>query len=209
MSKLEKNARAVGGLSSFGDFLVLALSGAIEAFQRDIAPKLLKEFGRIATETLEEFNETYPSNWHRLTIPEMFKVMDLMGETGWSLLWTPPAEILAEIIATSDRAAQEAILLRWEALILDDLGALLERVEHQDLREFRVPVAEAIEVYRSGFFWSAQALATATLTTMNPRGLRTPEVQTRSRRLRAHEPARSGRAQHPPLGAAQGGLPHP
>lgn len=42
---------------------------------------------------------------------------------------------------------------------------LLARIDHSDLSELCVAIAEAIESYRSGYYRSAQALATATLTT--------------------------------------------
>lgn len=76
-----------------------------------------------------------------------------------------PERCLTELIATGDRAEQEEILLRNEALILDGIVPLLARVEHPDLIGLRVAIAEAIESYRSGYYWAAQALAGATLTT--------------------------------------------
>jgi hypothetical protein len=114
---------------------------------------------------LEDLDAALPTNWRNLTYPQIFDVMDLMRDTGWSLLWTPPAEVLAELLEAPDRAGRGAILVRREALILHELDRLADRVTHPRLGELRDAIAEAIEVYRSGSFAAAQALATVTLTT--------------------------------------------
>ncbi len=70
-----------------------------------------------------------PPNWEALTIPEIKRVRELMIGTGWSLVWTPPADVVREIIDAPDAETRRGVLLAAEARIVDDLAAVgLERL---------------------------------------------------------------------------------
>lgn len=176
-------------LANVAQLLTDVIDGAIRA----LGPAL-DELGRRVTQGFDDLNDALPANWHNLTIPQILAVMDLMRDTGWSLLWTPPTAVLTEILEAPDRTAQGALLLRHEALILHGLDELGPQVANPDHREFREAIAEAIEVYRSGYFAAAQALATVTLTTAMHR-IYGRNLGTIKQRFRAADPLADGLAE--------------
>lgn len=158
----EMRAR-IEALSRFlqSDAAQVALTSAA-AMARDWGPILAA-----AVKDVEEaMDQGFPPNWSALTIPEIFKTVDLMEETGWSLCWTPPAHVLNALLAADDGEARERILLGSEAAILDDLNQMIAVVSHADVGELREAATEAVEAHRSGYFRSSQALCAAALGTV-------------------------------------------
>jgi hypothetical protein len=139
-----------------------ALRGAGKVL-RETGPALLRDVLRASTAFTEAFEAAMPENWRGLTNPQVFAAVDLMAGTGWSLLWTPPAETIVELLETRDPVVRRQILLDAEPRILYDLDRLLRRIEEPALLPLRDATQESLEAYRSGFFSSSQALSASIL----------------------------------------------
>lgn len=122
----------------------------------------LQQFGDRARHTL---HDALPPNWRPIRVGQIRAVMQLMEETGWSLAWTVPATVLRQLLRGPDREAQETILIRHEALILDQISPLLDELDAPELIDVRTAAVESLEAYRGGYFWAAQSLSAATLST--------------------------------------------
>lgn len=130
---------------------------------RETGSALLRDALRASKDFFEAFWKAMPENWLGLTNPQVFAAVDLMKGTGWSLVWTPPAETIVELLETRDPVVRREILLGAEPRILHDLDHLLERIEQQRLLPLREATQESLETYRSGFFSSSQALSASIL----------------------------------------------
>lgn len=161
--RIEQAERAIKAVQSSG--VERALNVARELF-REIGPELLRQALRASSEFASEFGAAMPDNWQRLTNPEIFDAVALMKDTGWSLVWTPPADTISALLNAEDRDAQRAILLGAEGRIIVDLDRQLERIDDPDLGGFRQAVRESLEAYRSGYFKASQALAAAILSSV-------------------------------------------
>ncbi len=107
-----------------------------------------------------------PDNWLGLTSPQVFAVVELMSDTGWSLVWTPPAETISRVLDAPDPESRRSILLAAEGRILFDLEALLGRVDDSTLLASLEAVKESLETYRSGYYKASQALTAGILSTL-------------------------------------------
>jgi len=130
---------------------------------RETSSALVKDALRASRDFAEAFAAAMPDNWHGLTNPQVFAAVELMEGTGWSLLWTPPAETVIEILGTRDPVRRRDILLGAEARILFDLDEMLERITEPSLQELRRASRESLEAYRSGLFSPSQALSASIL----------------------------------------------
>lgn len=139
-----------------------ALRGAGKVL-RETGPALLRDVLRASTAFTEAFEAAMPENWRGLTNPQVFAAIDLMTGTGWSLLWTPPAETIVKLLETRDPVVRRQILLDAEPRILYDLDHLLRRIEEPALLPLGEATQESLESYRSGFFSSSQALSASIL----------------------------------------------
>jgi hypothetical protein len=139
-----------------------ALRGAGKVL-RETGPALLRDVLRASTAFTEAFEATMPENWRGLTNRQVFEAIDLMARTGWSLLRTPPAETIVELLETRNPVVRRQILLDAEPRILYDLDRLLRRIEKPSLLPLREATQESLESYRSGFFSCSQALSASIL----------------------------------------------
>ncbi|MCW2980491.1 MAG: hypothetical protein JWO14_2218 [Solirubrobacterales bacterium] len=130
---------------------------------RETGPALLRDVLSASKDFADAFVDAMPENFHALTNPQVFAAVELMEGTGWSLLWTPPAETVVELLGTRDAAVRREILLGAEPRILFDLDGLLRRVRRPDLLPLRAATRESLETYRSGFFTASQALSASIL----------------------------------------------
>jgi hypothetical protein len=147
-------------LNDRGTERVLEQAGRI---MRETGSALVKDALRASRDFAEAFGEAMPDNWHGLTNPQIFAAVELMEGTGWSLLWTPPAETVIEILETRDPDRRREILLDSEARILFDLDSMLERIEQASLQNLREAGRESLEAYRCGLFSPSQALSASIL----------------------------------------------
>lgn len=139
--------------------LARGLRRLAEETAADLGPKLAAAMSEIAEAT----KQGLPDNWDRLTVPEIFETVDLMRQTGWSLVWVPTDDVIHALLSAKTEAERQRILLGAEPAILARLEALVDQTTHPDLSELQRASREALETYTSGYLWSAQALATAAL----------------------------------------------
>jgi hypothetical protein len=126
-------------------------------------------------ETLESLRPTFealgaswqaqlPENWRELEISQIKEAVDIMGETGWSLVWTPRAEIVLALIASKPEE-HEITLLSHENEILDDLLDATNGLSAQELEHLAEANRQIIRAYRDTPL-AAQALAGVAFTTI-------------------------------------------
>jgi len=130
---------------------------------RETSSALLQDALKASQYFAEAFHAAIPDNWRELTNPQVFAAVDLMGRTGWSLLWTPPAATVVELLEAPSPEVRREILLSAEPRILFDLDRLLVRVDEPSLLPLRDATAESLETYRSGYFSASQALTASIL----------------------------------------------
>jgi hypothetical protein len=147
---------------------------------------------------------------------EIERIIDLMRETGYCVVWAPRSEIVIELLE-ADHADRSSLLLARREEILDDLEAVLGDVDGPSFQLARGSAEEAIAAFRDGHHRSAQALAAVILTDIiharmgkkTSKALKEFEEQEpeesniRELRLRAiYVPARRALATWHPLGKA-------
>lgn len=174
---------------SIGEALLQSARNAL----REAVPAVAEAARQLAA----DFAQAMPPNWSRLTLPEVVAAAEFMESTGWSLVWTPPAETVVAVVSAPTADERERLLLGVEGRIVEDLDAVLGRIEQEELYALRDVAAEALETYRSGYFAASQALTGTTLTTaihayhgtfgdarrLFRRGLREPDIGVRQFRL--------------------------
>lgn len=159
-SRIEIVERVQRMLSDPGTERALQDAGRI---MRETGSALIQEALRASKDFADAFAAAMPDNWHGLTNLQVFAAVELMEGTGWSLLWTPPAETVIEILGTREPDHRREILVGAESRILFDLGEMLNRVEEPSLQGLREASKESLEAYRSGFFSPSQALSASIL----------------------------------------------
>lgn len=133
---------------------------------RETGSSLLRDALKASQRFVEAFSEAIPDNWQELTNPQVFAAVDLMARTGWSLLWTPPAETVVELLNSSNPEVRRAILLSVEPRVLFDLDDLLDRVDDSNLTQLRDATRESLEAHRSGYFAASQALTASIISSV-------------------------------------------
>ena len=158
-------------VTAWSDVIDAALSGFREAAQRvhEVATETLREVGPMAARFMEQvrdaLDEGMAPNWKGMSMRQVADTIELMGDTGWGLAWTPPHDVLVEVLAADSPDSRKAILLGAEPLILIDLRRLVDEVRQPALYEVTRAANEALEVHVCGFYWASKALATNALST--------------------------------------------
>jgi hypothetical protein len=125
---------------------------------------LMIEAGPIIGEQLvSALDEAFPPNWRTGGVAGPLAIATLMRESGLSLAWTPPVPVLEQIMATDDLEERRRILLAAEGIITDDLDAFIRAADHPKIEHLREAARQALESYRSGYFWAAQALSSTAI----------------------------------------------
>jgi len=176
------------GPSSVGDGLAQTARAALRAVRREVGPAMTD----IANWAKREIGEAMPPNWRNLTIPELIRVRDSMARTGWSLVWTPPGEVVKQIIDERDAETRRELLLAAEARVVEDLDRLLPTAERAELADLREATREALEAYRGGLFRSSQALSAALLSSAIHEHLRFKSHTEAAKVFRETDPERAG-----------------
>lgn len=105
----------------------------------------------------ERLRETLPPNWSE-EIDES-EAISVIGTDGIPLVWVPRTEIVAAVLAASDRNARLQLLIIHQAQIVDDCREVLAGITEESLSG-KVPLAiKAVEALAAGHFEAAQALA--------------------------------------------------
>jgi hypothetical protein len=165
----ELGVAAYAALEDLSRRATVALSGALQnadTWLEELRP-VLEGVGRAALEIRDAYDEGVPSDWQRLTVPQMFAVISLMEETGWCLTTSPPVDTLRAILDADDLATKGALLLAAEAQILDDLDLELRAIDQHQLPIFADAACQAWEAQASGLFVASQALSAALLSALS------------------------------------------
>lgn len=65
--------------------------------------------------------------------------------TGWSVVWTPPHDVLVDILGVGlDPEARREALLRAEPRVVEDLDRLIAGVERPELGDLAVATRESL-----------------------------------------------------------------
>jgi hypothetical protein len=170
----------------------LGIGRAIRSAAHFTLVEVLPAMAKLAA-MMEDFRQqVFPPNWAPLPPMDVWHVMLLMRDDGLSLAWTPPTEILRELLAARTLGERLTILVRHEAIILDELEALLGRIDEPDLAELSANARESLEAYRSGYHRGSQALTAATLTTAIHRHFAHRRLKKARAALAAMEPNEAG-----------------
>lgn len=131
----------------------------IDDIQRSLAPSaaLLGRLEDIAAGYLPDNLQGLRLDWHRL--------LDICEEDGISLAWAPRPEIVEEHIELDSREAREALLLRRQDEVLDDVRHSLTHITHPALVELADLLDKAAKAAGDGHAEAAQALIANVLET--------------------------------------------
>jgi hypothetical protein len=128
-------------------------------------PEIMEAAARAARAAHEAWEAAVPGNWRDLAFDEIERVLDVMEESGWALVWTPRAEIVRELIGTESESRDEKLLEREQA-VLDDLSEATRALAVSPEAELAAANQEAIGSYLDGRYRASQALATVIFTTL-------------------------------------------
>lgn len=131
----------------------------------EVGPEIVEELARASQEWLSHLDAAVPPNWRELTHPQMFAAIDLMHGVGCSLVGTPPAPVIEELLDAPTGDDRRAILLRAASTITSDVDEALCRLAGTEHHECANAAREALAAWRSGHHRASQALTTAALTT--------------------------------------------
>lgn len=130
------------------------------------APRVIRAAQQASERFRRAFEDALPSNWKELEDDQVFAAVELMAGTGWSLLWTPGPAVVVAILVAEDANARRAALLEAEDEVLRDVDQMLAGIDTEELVGLRNALAEALEAHRQDLHKAAQALTTATLSSI-------------------------------------------
>ena len=122
----------------------------------DIGPALASIEPALAS-MLEQLRETQPPNWSADI--DLEQVLAAIQEDGLPLVWLPRAEIVAELLDVSSRAARVEVLLSHADELITDCREVLATVRHETLAGQLPLVGRAVDALEAGHHEAAQALA--------------------------------------------------
>lgn len=107
---------------------------------------------------IERLLDQLPENWPRRGV-ELERVTEVIQRDGLPLVWVPPAEIVAAVLAAPHRAARVAVLLDHADELVRDCRRVLAQVHTERLRT-QLPLApRVLDAFEAGHHEAAQALA--------------------------------------------------
>lgn len=115
---------------------------------------------------VDEVSDALPVNWRHLTWPQILAVVELMRRCGWSLVGTPPPEVIIDMLAADSDHHRKILLVDAEPQILHDLTRMLGGVKAPHLTDYQTAASEAVDVHAAGATRAAQALAGSTLSAL-------------------------------------------
>ncbi len=124
--------------------------------------RLLEEFEG----AYDQWAETLPHNWGRLSLTELEAVARTMERTGWVLAWVPRDDVLRELIDSPDQRAANGRLLAHQEVVVDDLRKGLGEVTDPSLADLSVALLQGVRSHEWGHSFPAQAIAAVVLTAL-------------------------------------------
>ncbi len=123
-----------------------------------------------------------PPNWQDFDRGEVDRILTVMDETGWCLVWSPRADVIRVLIEATDMDARHEALLEMKGDVVEDLIDCLEGVTHEDSKEYRRADDQAVQAFAAGHVEAAQALAASVISAIINGGFRMPSfAQARER----------------------------
>jgi hypothetical protein len=137
----------------------------IKAMQRSLTMPLetMESLRKAAKAWVEAWEAALPANWTGLDTTEVAAIIELVTETGYSLVWLPRIEIVRELM-DADRADVPALILGRKEDVLDDAEKCLSDIDRPELMQLRAAIEESIAAFRAGHHRAAQALAAVVFT---------------------------------------------
>lgn len=108
-------------------------------------------------ETLKRWREFIPPNWPRGV--DVDRMTTAIADDGIPLVWAPRAEVVAEALAASDRAARVAALVARQELVIEDCRAVLADMNSPAYEGKVLLARQALDALEAGHHEAAQALA--------------------------------------------------
>ena len=115
-----------------------------------------------------------PPNWQDFDSGEVDRILTVMDETGWCLVWSPRADVIRVLIEATDMDARHEVLLEMKGDVVEDLIDCLEGVTHEDSKEYRRADDQAVQAFAAGHVEAAQALAASVISAIINGGFRMP-----------------------------------
>lgn len=128
-------------------------------------PEYIEAARQLSLRYQRAFRIALPPNWADLTSPDVFRVIDVMKETGFSLVWAPRTDVVRALIEAPP-AGRDAVLLSFRADVLDDLDEVVKDIKSPRLRDIPAGLKAALYALREGHDEAAQALATVLFTAL-------------------------------------------
>ena len=115
-----------------------------------------------------------PPNWREFDSGDVDRILAVMDETGWCLVWSPRADVIRVLIAADDADARHEALLGVKQQVVVDLVACLDGVTHDDSKDYRRADEQAVRAFADGHVEAAQALAASVISAIINGGFRMP-----------------------------------
>lgn len=113
----------------------------------------------------EAFRNALPPNWGSMSFEEVFGVVEVIEQTGFSLAWAPREEIVKALLEAEPDDRDQLLLGRRDEVV-DDLDTLLDEIRNPRLRDIPAGLRASLKAYREGHSEAAQALTTVLFTAL-------------------------------------------
>lgn len=131
-----------------------------------LLPKL-PDFAPQLAELIEQFREQWrrasPPNWPE---DEYSRVLDLVADTGWSVVWVPDRELLEQLLGAETGEERAALLVEHGATVAGNCRAAVSEITTERLAPYVSATDEAAQAFHAGFPRAAQALASSVVTAL-------------------------------------------
>lgn len=176
----EGNSKALGQASKNWIEQLSSVSRVQVAFGQRLA-EMLGPFNRAVQQTFLNIDfrwvrgamqRAMPLNWRDFEPPDVDRVLAVMDETGWCLVWCPRQDTIRKLIDAQDLGARTRLLVDSRTLLIEDMNECLEGMSHPDSSAYRRAASLAIRAFDGGHVQAAQALAAAVISAIINGGFR-------------------------------------
>lgn len=107
----------------------------------------------------DAWSAAMPPNWQELDPDDIDRVLEVMEETGWCLVWCSRVATVRALIEADGVETRTQVLLDSQSTVIEDLHDCLGAVKHEQALEYRRAASLAIRAFEDGHPEAAQALA--------------------------------------------------
>jgi hypothetical protein len=127
-------------------------------------PERLLDVARQHGEAMKRLvDEAFPPNWEGREVGEVDQILELSLRTGLNTVWVPRLDVIRELLNGADDEARDAVLVRRQPEIMEDIDGSLDCVTHESMVEELRLTRAAVASLRDGHAAPAQALAASVL----------------------------------------------